>query len=171
MATRLFGYYRASEANDPEMFIMGATAMLANYPEPIVMKVCDPVRGLPSTSKFLPSIAEIREACEREMVWHYAVEKRERERRHTADVLAPSPPATAESRQRVRAIAELSVGDAPQSIGFRQPRSPAEAEASRRHHEGRLEALGAEYQARSPGPLSRELRPREEPDEREDAAL
>jgi hypothetical protein len=163
LAAKLFGCYRASDANDPETFLAAATAMLAQYPEAAVAKVCDPVRGLPSTSKFLPSITEIREACEREMVWHYAVEKRERERRHTAEVLAPSPPATAESRQRVRALAnqvlaELSVGDAPQSIGFRPPRSPAEAEASRRYFEGRLEALKADYAARPPS-LSPALRP------------
>ena len=141
--------------------------MLAQYPEAAVAKVCDPVRGLPSTSKFLPSIAEIREACERETVWHYAVEKRERERRHTAEVLAP--PATAESRQRVRALAELSVGDAQQSIGFRQPRSPAEGEAFRRHFEDRLEALKAEYAARPPS-LSPALRPAAPLEEREDVA-
>jgi hypothetical protein len=166
MATRLFGYYRASEANDPETFIMGVTAMLARYPEPIAHKVCDPVRGLPSTSKFLPSIAEIREACEREMVWHDAVERRERDRRHTAEVLAPAPTPTQEGRRSVRALArqvlaELKVA-APRAIDFSPPRSPAEAEAARRHFEGRLEALKADYAARpvslSPAPAPAEER-------------
>ena len=63
-AGRLFGFYRASEANDAEVFVTGAARMLAEYPEAVVLRVCDPVRGLPATNKWLPSIAEIREACE-----------------------------------------------------------------------------------------------------------
>jgi len=87
MATQLFGFFPRSDANDPEMFVTGAAAMLARYPEAVARAVCDPVRGLPSTKKFLPAIAEIREACERETIWHYAVVKRDREREHTARVL------------------------------------------------------------------------------------
>lgn len=88
LAAKLFGCYRASDANDPEAFLAAATAMLSNYPEAIAAKVCDPARGLPSTAKWLPAIAEIREACEREMIWHDAVDKRDREREHTRAVLA-----------------------------------------------------------------------------------
>jgi len=150
LATRLFGFYRASEANDPEIFIAGATAMLAQYPQAVVEKVCDPVRGLPATSKWLPSIAEIREAAEREMVWWSAVERRDRERAHTAKVVAAPPPPTAEQTRRIREmadtlIAKLSAGDKEKPLGFRPPRSPSEAEVSRRYHEGRLEALKALY--------------------------
>jgi hypothetical protein len=161
MATRLFGFYRASDANDPETFIAGAAATLANYPEAIVMKVCDPLRGLPSTSVFLPALAEIRQACEREMIWHDAVERRERERRHTAEVLAPAPKPTAESRARVRQmadelLAELRAKGEPPKIDFRPPRSPGEAEAARRHFEARLPELAAEYAAKPPK-IGREL--------------
>ena len=66
--------------------------MLARYPEAVVRNICDPVRGLPSTAKWLPAIAEIREACEREIVWHDAVEKRDRDRAHTRAVLAAIRP-------------------------------------------------------------------------------
>lgn len=157
----LFGCYPAGSANDPEMFITAATAMLASYPELVVERVCDPLRGLPAKNKFLPAIAEIREACEREMIWHDAVERRERERRHTAEVLAPAVPATDESRARVRALAddllaELKAKGEPPKIDFRPPRSPGEAEAARRHFEARLPELAAEYSARPPA-LSREL--------------
>ena len=75
-AAKLFGCYRASDANDPETFLAAATAMLSNYPEAIAAKVCDPARGLPSTAKWLPAIAEIREACEQQWCRHDAVEKR-----------------------------------------------------------------------------------------------
>jgi hypothetical protein len=87
MAAQLFGFYPRNEANDPETFIAGATAMLARYPEAVARAVCDPARGLPSTSKWLPAISEVREACEREMVWHDAVVKREARRAETAKVL------------------------------------------------------------------------------------
>lgn len=149
----LFGCYPAGSANDPEMFITAATAMLASYPELVVERVCDPLRGLPSKNKFLPAIAEIREACEREMIWHDVVERRERERRHTAEVLAPAPTPTEEARRRVRAeaddlLGELKAKGGPRKIDFRPPRSPAEAEAARRHFEARLPELAAEYAAR-----------------------
>jgi hypothetical protein len=143
------------------MFITAATALLACYPEVVADRVCDPLRGLPSKKIFLPAIAEIREACEREMIWHDAVERRERERRHTAEVLAPAPKPTAESRVRVRAeadalLAELKAKGEPAKIDFRPPRSPGEAEAARRHFEARLPELAAEYAARPPR-VSREF--------------
>lgn len=154
-AAQLFGYYPRNEANDPEIFLTGATTLLASYPEEIVERACDLLRGLPAKNKFLPSIAEIREFCEREMVWFDAVERRDRERRHTAEVLAPAPPATAESRARVRAmaadlIAELNARGEPRKIDFKPPRSPAEAEAARRHFEARLPEITAEYAATPP---------------------
>jgi hypothetical protein len=154
-AAQLFGCYNRNEANDPEIFITAMTAMLATYPELVVERVCDPIRGLPAKNKFLPALAEIREACEREMVWHDAVERRERERRHTAEVLAPAPPATAESRARVKAmaadlIAELNAKGEPRKIDFKSPRSPGEAEVARRHFEARLPEFAAEYAATPP---------------------
>jgi hypothetical protein len=157
----LFGSYPRNDANDPDMFIASATAMLANYPEFVVERVCDPLRGLPARNKFLPAIAEIREACEREMVWFDAVENRARARRHTAQVLARlEPPATPIDRHLVRQaadelLAELKVSD-PCAIDFRPPRSPGEAEAAKRHFEARLEVLKAEYAA-APVKIGREL--------------
>ena len=159
----LFGFYPRNEANDPEMFIAGATATLAAYPETVVERVCDPVRGLPSKSRFLPAIAEIREACERELVWHDAVERRDRDRRHTPAPLAPPPLITPEDRRRVReyadrVLAELKArGEPPGAIDFRPPRSPVEAEAARRHFEARLPGLAAEYAA-NPPTMSGQLR-------------
>ena len=165
----LFGFYPRNEANDPEMFIAGATAMLAGYPETVVERVCDPVRGLPAKSRFLPAIAEIREACEREMVWHDAVERRERDRRHTAEVLAPAPaPPTEDGRRRVRALADATLAELAAkmppgtSVSFRPPRSPAEAEAARRHFEARLPKLAAEYAANPPPRVSAEMERRAE---------
>ena len=155
-AAQLFGCYPRNEANDPEMFLTAASALLASYPEVVVDRVCDPIRGLPAKHKFLPALAEIRAACEVEMVWFDAVERRDRERRHTAEVLAPpSDKPTAESRARVRQaadelLAELNARGEPRKIDFRPPRSPGEAEVARRHFEARLPELAAEYAASPP---------------------
>jgi hypothetical protein len=137
------------------MFITAATAMLSSYPEIVAERVCDPIRGLPAKNKFLPAIAEIREACEREMIWHDAVERRERDRAHTRQVLGPAPLITPEDRRRVRdyadqVLAELNAKGEARKIDFRPPRSPAEAEAARQHFEARLPELAAEYAATPP---------------------
>jgi hypothetical protein len=144
------------------MFITAATALLARYPEVVADRVCDPLRGVPSKKIFLPAIAEIREACEREMVWHDVVERRARDRRETAKVLAPILPRPAPmDRLRVRQtadelLAELKAKGEPPKIDFRPPRSPGEAEAARRHFEARLPELAAEYAAKPPK-IGREL--------------
>jgi hypothetical protein len=155
-AAQLFGYYPRNDANDPELFLTGATTMLSSYPEIVVERVCDPLRGLPAKNKFLPAIAEIREACEREMIWHDAVERRDRDRAHTREVLAPIlPPPAPMDRLRVRQttdelLAELNAKGEPRKLGFRPPRSPGEAEAARRHFEARLPELAAEYSGPPP---------------------
>ena len=110
LATQLFGCYRASEANDPETYVTAAAALLSRYPEAVARQVCDPVRGLPSTSKFLPAIAEIREACEREMVWHDAVLRRDRVREQTLAGRRDghkAPIGSAEHTRTVKSFAEL----------------------------------------------------------------
>ena len=63
-AKELFSAYPRREFKEPEIFVRGLVATLARYPEEVVRKVCDVEVGLPQTSKFLPSIAEVREACE-----------------------------------------------------------------------------------------------------------
>jgi hypothetical protein len=161
MATRLFGFYRASEANDPETFIAGATAMLANYSEAIVRKVCDPLRGLPSTNQWLPSIAEIRTACETEMVWYHAVERRERVRDETlarrddsrkAPVGSPEHVRVVEGFKSLRAVlGEPAIKERPATmLDARHAPTPEIRERAIAFHEAKLEALKAEYSARPP---------------------
>jgi hypothetical protein len=60
----LFGCYRRGEANDPETYTMAIAATLADYPREVVEHVTDPRTGLPAKLKFLPAVAEVREACE-----------------------------------------------------------------------------------------------------------
>jgi hypothetical protein len=88
MAARLFAFFRSSDANDPATFVAGATAIFAHYPANVVERVCHPMHGAAGSSKWLPSLAELREACEREMKPIRDGERRERERDRTARVLA-----------------------------------------------------------------------------------
>lgn len=63
----LFGCYRKAEANDPEVLTAAIAAILSEYPADVVEFVTDPRTGLPSTSKWLPSVFEVREACEKRL--------------------------------------------------------------------------------------------------------
>lgn len=63
-ARLLLGCYRQGDANDPEVYITAVVRVLSAYPIDVVERVIDPVTGLPSKLKWLPSVPEIRSACE-----------------------------------------------------------------------------------------------------------
>lgn len=63
-AAILLGCYRKVDCADPEVFATAAVAVLSRYPEHVARAVTDPQTGLPGTSKWVPTIAELREACE-----------------------------------------------------------------------------------------------------------
>lgn len=65
-ATAMFGCYRRDEANDPAVYMAAAVGILMKYPVEVITSVTDPISGLPSSSKFLPAVAEIKTACENE---------------------------------------------------------------------------------------------------------
>lgn len=60
----MFGCYRKADANDPEIYTAAIAATLADYEPEIIQYVTDPRTGLPSKLKWLPTVAEVREACE-----------------------------------------------------------------------------------------------------------
>ena len=60
----LLGCYRTGEANDPEVYAKSVVAVLAEYPVDVIHAVCDPRYGIASKLKWLPTIAELKEACE-----------------------------------------------------------------------------------------------------------
>lgn len=154
LATMLFGCYRASEANDPETFIAAAAATLARYPTEIAIAVSDPVSGLPSTNKWLPSIAEVREACEQAMAPRYAEERRQNERAHTERVIARVGKAPIGSPEHMRVLrsfkdlrAELWPDGAPGARGkaaapdARNAATPDLKAQAIAYHEARLAEL------------------------------
>ncbi len=60
----MFGCYRKSEASDPEIYAAATAAVLSEYSREVVDYVTDPRTGLPSRLKWLPSVFEVREACD-----------------------------------------------------------------------------------------------------------
>ncbi len=149
--------YRASEATDPESFIAEATAVLSRYPEDVARRVS---YGLPSESKWLPSIAEIREACDRASVPKIAEQRRQAERARTAAICGRGTPESAERRKQVADEMRdrlAALGNDPNSPArFLDPRAlsdgPAKNEALARLEEQQRK-LAAEY-ASNPVALS-----------------
>jgi hypothetical protein len=65
-ARKLTGLYPAREVGDAKAYAAGMTAVLAAHPIDFVRRVCDPVKGLPSRLKWLPTIADVTEAINAE---------------------------------------------------------------------------------------------------------
>ena len=61
----MLGCFRTGDANDPEIYITAVIAVLCSYDADIVRRVTSPTIGLPSRLKWLPSVAEVREECDR----------------------------------------------------------------------------------------------------------
>jgi hypothetical protein len=62
-AALLFGCYRRGDANDPETYSAAVTAILTRFPQHVVEYVTDPRTGIPSDAQWLPSVAEVKQAC------------------------------------------------------------------------------------------------------------
>jgi hypothetical protein len=85
---------------------------MQQYPLEICQKVCDPARGLPSTNKFAPNLAELRTALEAEAgPWRRQME-RERLARKSLDALPPP----VEDRSKRKTYAELQADCAKAGI-------------------------------------------------------
>lgn len=74
----LLGCYRTGEANDPEVYARSVVAVLAEYPVDVIHAVCDPRYGIASKLKWLPTIAELKEACEVAMAPFYREAERQK---------------------------------------------------------------------------------------------
>lgn len=65
---QLIGSYPAREVTDAKTLTKGVKALFGAYPFYAVQRVINPVTGLPSRLKFFPTLAEIREALDAEMI-------------------------------------------------------------------------------------------------------
>jgi hypothetical protein len=95
----LLGAYRKGECEDPEIFVRSVASIFAAYPREVVMRVTDPLDGIQTKIKWLPSVAEVKEACEKLMQPVYDRIRDERIRDQNARLL-PQREATPEERQR-----------------------------------------------------------------------
>ena len=96
----LVGSFRATEAEDPEVISRALKALLGSYPEFVVRAVCDPRSGLPATSKFFPTLYEVRTACEAKLRPILDAERRRRAAAaNEADRPAEIDPLAAERRK------------------------------------------------------------------------
>jgi hypothetical protein len=93
MARNLIGLYPAREVGDAKAYAAGMTALLAAHPIDFVRRVCDPVRGLPSRLKWLPTLADVNEAIEAER------KRRDRIAANARHVIAEAERAKAKAEQ------------------------------------------------------------------------
>lgn len=63
-AERLIGFYPSISASNPEVYAAGLMQVFCHYPEHLVAEAIDPVHGLPSECKFVPTLAEVKEFLE-----------------------------------------------------------------------------------------------------------
>lgn len=75
-ARTMFGCYRKGDAHDPDTYVAAVAAVLAEYPDETIWTVTDPRVGLPSKVGWLPTVKEVRDACED----HYGPTRRAQER-------------------------------------------------------------------------------------------
>jgi hypothetical protein len=84
------GCYPERGLADPKVFITAMASVLECYPEDVVRRVTAPRTGITGRSKFLPSVAEVRQACEDEIEWARKVERRQKMLSdHVAQLEAP----------------------------------------------------------------------------------
>ena len=91
----LFGSFPLGKPNDPQIYTAAVTQLLSNYPNSVVRKAVDPIRGIASRTKFLPTIAELSELLDCEL----AREIRENKPRESGE---PQRQISDEERERVK---------------------------------------------------------------------
>ncbi len=129
------GCYRTGDANDPETYVAAITATLARYPEEVITAVTHPSSGIIVEVKWLPSVMEVREACEREMLpikTKLAREQRiaeQMEARRIEDEQKPTKPSYDDLKAKYGSDWGITVAEQK-----RGPPAPAPSIEQLRHH-------------------------------------
>jgi len=124
----IFSCYRKDEAHDPRTYAQAMMLVLSDYPRSVIDHVIDPRTGILGVSKFLPSVSEIKEACEN--AFRRICQDDERERRivkqladRDSDYLSDNPARAA--RRKAFADAWLNRVDAQaQELSGTKPKVP-----------------------------------------------
>jgi hypothetical protein len=101
-AKTMLDFWRTGSANNTDTYLTAVAAILARYPEKVIYAVTSPTDGLPVKLTWMPSLKEIKDACELEMLPIYT---QERQAKLVADTLAERQ--EAEERQGRPSTAEL----------------------------------------------------------------
>jgi hypothetical protein len=64
LADRLLRSFPDAGSRDVEVFATAVVTILMHYPLDVVEEVCDPYYGLPSKQNWVPTLFEIRKACD-----------------------------------------------------------------------------------------------------------
>ena len=99
-ARLMLSCYRQGEASDPEAYVTAICAVLTYYPEPVVRKVTHPLHGIPGKLKWLPSIAEVKAACDAEVEPIRVQQAAEERIRRTNAMLRENSAELPENRER-----------------------------------------------------------------------
>lgn len=103
--------YRMTDAMHPEMYCASMAGVLSEYSADIIEKVTDPRTGVPRRLKWLPSVAEVVEACEHERGLKEALEARE-ETKQAAKAREEAAAVQAAERRRDRAARRQRAAEA-----------------------------------------------------------
>lgn len=89
-AKLLIGCYRRDDAANADIFATALVSVFCEYSEAIVRHVSDPRTGVPGKQKWFPSIAEVKEECDKvaERI-QKAVDWQKREDRRLGELPAP----------------------------------------------------------------------------------
>jgi hypothetical protein len=105
----LLGCYRKGDAADPDTYAAAIAAVLSEYPPEIIRRATDPRHGIASQSKWLPTVAEVKEFCESE----FAPVRRQQERDRLAEMRARMLPPPIEDRSTRPTYEELKTRSGP----------------------------------------------------------
>jgi hypothetical protein len=85
----MVGSFRRGEAGDPGIYTAAVAKVLAGYENDVMDYVTDPAVGLASKSDFLPTIKQIKDACEDRLA--VLTEKALRRRDYLEQIAQPLP--------------------------------------------------------------------------------
>lgn len=78
-AKALYDLFRFADADNPDVFLAGTVRLFMHYPVDVVMRVVDPITGIPGKQKWPPAPADVKEALDVFMAADAAKAKRDRD--------------------------------------------------------------------------------------------
>jgi len=60
----ILGCYRTDDVSDPQVYVTAVAAVLSRYPADVGVRLSDPKEGMAGKLKWLPSVSEIKMACD-----------------------------------------------------------------------------------------------------------